>query len=490
MAVSAIGFGLFTAVFGIVSPQQEVHAFHSAVVASLLLVLSAPPALAVARSPERSTRPLVALAVLGIAGLASMALSLTLDPFTLPFVVVIGVLWALRPSREALPLAGPPSPILLLLALVAAVPLLGYALGQAELQRIDTLSSRAAFFHWIEMSFYAVAVLLLGILAALRPAAHRLAAWSGSAALAVLGAASLALGEYASVLDAPWAWAALVRRVVFVGVADWEARRSDPGSSGTRRVRVRDKRGTHAYGSPSPSLAACTCSPHLGPDPADLRSGCARVRVALAAGAAQAGTGPNRFATRVVMELASEEPEAARRSVNSFRVRQPRASPPGPTPACTIITPLPVPLAAPLHSPRQCRQMFRKPNDVSTRTRAVATPAFVRSDPGRRRGARARPRVRSGAPAAPVRGLGADGRAGSRAGAHHPPWVLSSRRGGTAAIGGGRAGRTAPRRCMRTRPPGRSADGHRIKAPLESSRGPANSAVSSQATGLLPSRRS
>ena len=224
-----IAFGLFTIVFAILGPAQEVHAFHNAVVAALLLVLSAPPVVIVARSPERSTQALVVLGMLAIAGLASMALSLTLDPFTLPFVVLIGVLWALRPCRESLLPAGRPSAILLLLVLMAAPPLLGYALGQAEFQRIDTVSSHAAFFHWVETSFYAAAVPLLGMLAALRPAVHRLAAWSGGVALAVLGAASLALGDYPSALEVPWASAALVGSIVFVGVAERAARPSDPG---------------------------------------------------------------------------------------------------------------------------------------------------------------------------------------------------------------------------------------------------------------------
>src|SRR5215207_1654513 len=92
MAVSAIAFGLLTVVFGIVSPEQEIHAFHNAVVASLLLVLSAPPALAVAQSAAQPTRPLVVLAALSVAALASMALSRALDPFTLPFVVLTGIL--------------------------------------------------------------------------------------------------------------------------------------------------------------------------------------------------------------------------------------------------------------------------------------------------------------------------------------------------------------------------------------------------------------
>lgn len=226
MAVSGVAFGLFTAIFGIIEESQRIHAFHNAVVASLLLVLSAPAALVAARAPERSGRPLVHLAAVGIAGLITMALSLTLDPFTLPFIVLVGVLWALRPNREHQIPAGRPSPILLVLVLAAAVPLVVYALGQADLQRIDSSSEHADFYHWVETSFYSVAVLLLGLLTALRPAAHRLSAWSAGVALAVLGGASLALKNHASALDTPWAWAALVGSLVFLVVAEWESRRA------------------------------------------------------------------------------------------------------------------------------------------------------------------------------------------------------------------------------------------------------------------------
>lgn len=227
MAVSAIGFGLFTVVFGIVGPAQEPHAFHSAMVASLLVILSAPPAIAVARAPAHSAQPLAVLAVLAFAGLATMALSLTVDPFTLPFVVSIGVLWALSPSRSGLVAPGRPSPILLLAVLAAAAPLVVYAIGQAELQRTDHTSTHAAFFHWVEASFSAIAVLGLGLIAALRPSAHRMAAWIGGMALGVLGVASLAFDGYASSFAEPWGVAALVGGIAFVAVTEWEARRAD-----------------------------------------------------------------------------------------------------------------------------------------------------------------------------------------------------------------------------------------------------------------------
>jgi MFS family permease len=225
MAVSALGFGLFTIVFGIISPAQEIHAIHNVVVATLLIVLSAPPALVVARAPDRSIRALVILGVVSIASLATMALSLTLDPFTLPFALWVGVLWVLVPSREGATPDGRPSWIMLGAVAVAAVPLVIYALGQAELQRTDSSSEHAAFFHWVETSFYAIAILMLGLLAALRPGAFRTAGWMAGMALALLGAASLLLGSYASAIEAPWSWAALVGGLVFVAMGEWEARR-------------------------------------------------------------------------------------------------------------------------------------------------------------------------------------------------------------------------------------------------------------------------
>jgi hypothetical protein len=231
VAVSGLAFGLFTAVFGIVEEDQAIHAVHNAVVATLLMVLSAPAAIAAARTPERSTRPLVHLAVVGVAGLLTMVLALTLDPFTLPFVVLVGVLWALRPT-EGRPFPGRPSPILLVLVVAAAVPLVAYTLGQAELQRIDDTSEHAELFHWVETSFYALGIVLLGLLVAVRPAAYRLSAWSAGVALAVLGGASVAFPDRASALDSGWALAALVGGIVFVAAAVWEGRRR-PATNGS-----------------------------------------------------------------------------------------------------------------------------------------------------------------------------------------------------------------------------------------------------------------
>jgi hypothetical protein len=225
MAGFAVAFGLYTAVFGIISESQRIHAFHNVVVASLLLVLSAPAAIVAARWPERSWPALLHLVALGVAAVATMALGLKIDVFTLPFAVLTGVLVALGVARGPAVPAGRPSPILAVFVAAAAVPLVAYALGQAELQRTFPSSEHADFNHWVETSFYAVAILLLGALAALRPVPFRLTAWSAGVGLAAVGVGSLLLPDYESAMDAPWAWAALAGGLVLVLVAEWERRR-------------------------------------------------------------------------------------------------------------------------------------------------------------------------------------------------------------------------------------------------------------------------
>ena len=224
LAAIGVAFGLFTIVFGIVGPDQEIHAVHNAVVAALLLVLTAPPMIAVARAPERAIRPLVILGALSVAGLAAMALALTPDPFTLPVLVLIGVLWWLTPSREGAVPPGRLSLPMVALVIAAAVLLLPYAIEQAGLQRTDHSSDHAAFFHWVETAFTAAGIVVVGVVASLRPGAFRMATWSAGLTLAILGAASMLFAQHASALASPWSWAALLGGLAFIGVGEWEAR--------------------------------------------------------------------------------------------------------------------------------------------------------------------------------------------------------------------------------------------------------------------------
>jgi hypothetical protein len=233
MTVAAIAFGILYAGTLFVQDMQ-IHRFHLIVVSTLLLAISAPAALQAARHADHPLPGLMQLAVIAVAGLATMALGLQLDPFTLPFIVLGAVLWAMwlgRPARDPLPRERP-SIVLLVLVAAAAVPLVTWSLDNARLQRIDSVSEHAEMLHWVETSFFALAVLLLGLLAALRPSAFRMSARSAGISLVIVGAASLALSDYASALQAPWGAIALVGGAVFVFAAEWEAgRRAANGSN-------------------------------------------------------------------------------------------------------------------------------------------------------------------------------------------------------------------------------------------------------------------
>jgi len=231
MAGSAVVFGAFTMVFGVVAESQRIHGFHNAVVAALLLVLSAPPALAIARRPDRSDAPLMTLTVLSAAALITMVASLTIDPFTLPFVVFTGVLWTVRPSAERAVHDERPGWGLLLLVVAGAVPLIVYALGQAELQRNLVGDEHSQFFHWVEASFYSAGILFLGALAALRPRSHRMAGFSAGLGMSIFGLAALVLGGYASAVSTPWAWLATAGGAAFI----WLVAR-DRGVGPTRQI--------------------------------------------------------------------------------------------------------------------------------------------------------------------------------------------------------------------------------------------------------------
>ena len=224
MAVAALGFGVFTIVFGIVSPDQQPHAFHNAIVAALLIVISAPPVVAIAMWPERPVRPLVMLTAIGAAAVGTMLIAVTIDPFTLPFVVLSGVLWALAVDRSDPFADGSPNVPLLVLGGLAAVALLPYAWEQAGLQRMDHTSDHAAFYHWVEMSFYASAIPLLAALAAYRPRAYVLAGRVAGVALIVFGGASLLLAEFASALSPALAWSVLAGGAMFLGVLELQRR--------------------------------------------------------------------------------------------------------------------------------------------------------------------------------------------------------------------------------------------------------------------------
>lgn len=159
-----------------------------------------------------------------------------------------------------------PSPVLLGMVVVAAVPLLVFAVGQfraglegvaiatspefEELNRLEedpdateeqfeaafeeaitaaqlTPEERELvehFFHWPGMAAVAVAIILVGLLAALRIRGWRVTAWTAGLALAYYGLVSVLTPDDASSGGYLWGGLAIAWGIIFVILAEREAR--------------------------------------------------------------------------------------------------------------------------------------------------------------------------------------------------------------------------------------------------------------------------
>ncbi len=146
----------------------------------------------------------------------------------------IGILLALHPAREEFFRRGDVlSRTLLAITVIAAVPLVAYALDMGAQARdlegpphhVQRLSTMAAM---------AVAIVLTGLLAALQTRGWRIPAWSAGTAAIIFGLASVAFPDQPGAVGRGWGGVAIAGGVLFIGLAEWEVRRatatSEPGS--------------------------------------------------------------------------------------------------------------------------------------------------------------------------------------------------------------------------------------------------------------------
>jgi len=178
----------------------------------------------------------IALALAGAAGEAWLYLVLASG-----VAVAFALLVALHPARQTLFARGRLEPAMLVLAAVAAIPILVYAWRMARAQRRDLPPADAVsngLHHWTVMAALALGVLLLLLLAALGT--------SGAGIPAI--SASFAAGAWAiSCLLAPvsaagseghaWAWVALAWAIVTL-VAAASARTRDQTVTAEARLQA------------------------------------------------------------------------------------------------------------------------------------------------------------------------------------------------------------------------------------------------------------
>lgn len=185
------------------------------------------------RSPERRIagfqQAALALAAMAVAVALSVDAGLILF-LVLGFALLTVVLGVFHPARERL-LRAParPSVPLLALALLAAIPLTIYAVDMAELQRNGLAAdTHVAERHWSTMAALALSIWFVAGLAGLRTPGWRIPAMCAGLGAAVFGLSSIVFPGYPGSVGTTWGLVSVIGGAVFVGLAEWIARRESP----------------------------------------------------------------------------------------------------------------------------------------------------------------------------------------------------------------------------------------------------------------------
>jgi hypothetical protein len=89
------------------------------------------------------------------------------------------------------------------------------------------------------MAALAIAILLVALLAAARTRGWRIPAWSAGMAAVVVGLASAIFPDQPGAAGRVWGTVAAAGGVLFIAVAEWEARRARAIDDGSGRLRRR-----------------------------------------------------------------------------------------------------------------------------------------------------------------------------------------------------------------------------------------------------------
>jgi hypothetical protein len=221
LGVAVIGLSLPFAITSFTDDAESIHRLHflAGVFASGLLLGGS--LLICARRPESMIGPFWVAVASGVASTLAGVVSGDFVSglwFTAP--IALAILIALHPARSSLLRIEGIDVATAVLALVAVVPAVSFALTQAELQRNGFVSDpHVEFHHYSGMASYALSMPLAAFAAALRVPGRRIAVWIVGVTAAGLGLASLLLSDYPGAFRPAWAWLTLAWGVALVAVA-------------------------------------------------------------------------------------------------------------------------------------------------------------------------------------------------------------------------------------------------------------------------------
>jgi hypothetical protein len=139
--------------------------------------------------------------------------------------VGVGILVALHPARAEFPRRGSGhSRPLLAIAAVGGLASIAYAIEMGR-QAQDLVGPPHHVQRLATMAAMAIAIVLVGVLASFRTRGWRIPAWSAGVAAVVFGVASVAYPSHPGAAGMAWGGATLAGGILFIAVAEREARR-------------------------------------------------------------------------------------------------------------------------------------------------------------------------------------------------------------------------------------------------------------------------
>lgn len=180
------------------------------------------------RAPERRIAGMQQAALVIAALLLGSALAADAQNVEAAAIVFVGVgiLLVLHPARaEFLRRGAGLSRPLLAITVIGAVPFVAYALEMGA-QAQDLVGPPHHVQRLSTMAAMAIAIVLVGLLASLKTRGWRIPAWSAGIAAMAFGLVSAVYPDHPAAVGVGWGVAALAWSVLFIGAAEWEARRA------------------------------------------------------------------------------------------------------------------------------------------------------------------------------------------------------------------------------------------------------------------------
>lgn len=223
--LTVLFIGWFEKPYGVSTPVSELsHGALGGIIITFGLLVQL-------RRPEGKIAG-VQQAVLGILALIITAVVAgRQEPLTMSllFLAAVAILVALHPARrEFFRLGAGLSVAPAAVATVAAIPVVVYAVSMLAQARQFVGPPHHAD-RFAEMAAAVIAIVAVGMLAALKTQGWRITAWSAGAAATVVGLASIAFPAAPGAVGRGWGAVAALAGILFVFAAEWEAKQR-PGT--------------------------------------------------------------------------------------------------------------------------------------------------------------------------------------------------------------------------------------------------------------------